>query len=99
MDPITYIMLGTLTLAGLAFALSVAARLSSATGGKPYTAYWATMFGGAGFVLFGIVGLMSAHYLAAGQRGLTPIFSILFVLFGAFQLYIGLRARRAAASK
>src|SRR4030095_3652638 len=31
MDPITYIMLGTLVLAGLAFALSVAARLSSLT--------------------------------------------------------------------
>jgi len=99
MDPITYIMLGTLSLAGLAFALSVAARLSSLTGGKSYTAYWATLFGGAGFVLFGTVGLMAWHYLAASQRGLTPIFSVLFLLFGAVQMYIGLRARRAAASK
>jgi len=97
MDPITYIMLGTLVLAGLAFAMSLAARLSSVTGGKPHTAYWATIFGGTGFVLFGGSGLMAIRYLEASQRGFTPIISILFLLFGAVQLYIGLRARRAAA--
>ena len=97
MEPMTYIMLGTLVLAGLAFALSVAARLSSLTGGKPHTAYWATIFGGTGFVLFGSTGLMAMHYLEASQRGFAPLISVVFVLFGAFQLFIGLRARQAAA--
>ena len=93
METISYLMLGTLCLAALCFAMSLAARLSSMTGGKSHTAYWATILGGAGFVLFGCSGLMALKYL----EGMSPsIISVLFVVFGAFQLHIGLKARRAA---
>ena len=94
METIAYLMFGTLALAALAFALSLAARLSSMTGGKAHTAHWATIFGGAGFVLFGCCGLMSLSYL----EGVLPkLLSVLFVLWGAFQLHVGLKARRAVA--
>lgn len=94
METIAHLMLGTLVLAALAFAMSLAARLSSMTGGKSHTAYWATIFGGAGFVLFGCSGLMALSYL---EGIFTTIISVLFVAFGAFQLHVGLKARRAAA--
>ncbi|HEY9869686.1 MAG TPA: hypothetical protein V6D08_11015 [Candidatus Obscuribacterales bacterium] len=96
MDAIAYIMLVVFLLAGLSFALSLAARLSSLTGGKPHTAYWATIFGGAGFLFLSGAGFLSLRYLEASQRGFLPVIAAMFLLTGALLIRSGLRSRRAA---
>lgn len=97
MDAYTYLMLGLFTLAGLAFALSLGIRLSSLVTSKPRVPFWASIFGGSGFLLLGSTGMLSLPYLEGSNRLLVPAIAAVLMFIGLLQVLLGLQARRAAS--
>lgn len=86
------VLLALLVGAFISFLLSVGYRLSIGKGGDASCQWKTHIWGGIGFLFFGLDGLLSARFLDTGFHK-TAIIALIFWLGGGVLLHVGLSIR------